>query len=573
MAIIGAGVSGLSCAYFLFKQAEKLNRPMQIDIFERKHSYGGNADTVVVNLGQAIDATGHAQPYHRWADLGVNDVNLATYDKLAEIMIDIGYLDKERMDMKHMRPLQDTTSYFNVSGSLAIADDAEMRAGVSDPRFSLGNADDKLLAPLVKVVHQSALDRLPFVTPSYTVAHFFKECIARPEAMLSAAIKSLGIKIDLHDKALPKRLEKVRDEIYYPRIAAMYFTDDRGPGTMPLQSPFQYYQLQEGSKDKAIKPDRRYFAQGAQKWLEELAGWLQQKSSDLVTINIYRNADVRLHVTENQVTVKRPGVMNQSYPLCVLANHADDAKTMLTFAENMQAWHHQITDALARVRYTHTYAVCHTDARKLPQNTAIWRTYNVLQRSAGETSFPYRMTYVENLHQNDAFNPDYAGRPGLPMFLTSMVKSLDEIPESAMLDRVSSAHGIAPEMFQALPKATQRHLQGETMLGGYRSEQAAIPPHLAGKALTSFKHNVLDAHCIAAQELILKYNMQVAITIGQKKQPPCALLFGGGWTNGAGLQEQCIIQSEAIAGWILPGLRDTVSQEEAADPAACATTA
>lgn len=66
--------------------------------------------------------------------------------------------------------------------------------------------------------------------PRYTVDDFFDSCIATPAEMLAAAADHLKITIDWQDPALPARLERIRRTIYYPRISAMYFADDRGPG-------------------------------------------------------------------------------------------------------------------------------------------------------------------------------------------------------------------------------------------------------------------------------------------------------------------------------------------------------
>ncbi|RFA29256.1 hypothetical protein CAI21_10880 [Alkalilimnicola ehrlichii] len=82
IAIIGAGISGLSTAYYLMQRAHAHGTPLEIQLFERKQHLGGNADTVVVNLGQRYGANGPEGAYLRWADLGVNDVNLATYHRL-----------------------------------------------------------------------------------------------------------------------------------------------------------------------------------------------------------------------------------------------------------------------------------------------------------------------------------------------------------------------------------------------------------------------------------------------------------------------------------------------------------
>ena len=130
---------------------------------------------------------------------------------------------------------------------------------------------------------------------------------------------------------------------------------------------------------------------------------------------------------------------------------------------------------------------------------------------------------------------------------------------------------IDPVMLAALPRATQRQLRGEAVQSGYRAPLEAVHAKYAGKAWTVFKHNVLNAACIAAQASIDSCNQAVGAHLGLGVQPECALLFGGGWTRGAGLQEQCIDQSERIAAWVLPALRARVTSAPAAG--AHATTA
>jgi predicted NAD/FAD-dependent oxidoreductase len=561
VAIIGGGISGLSSAYYLLKHARPGDRPLQVDIYERKATLGGNADTVVVDLGNYVDGQGLPHAYLRWADLGVNDVNLATYVMLKKVMQEIGYLDK-------MKPLQDTTCYFNGDGSLTLTDDELLRNGVTNPRFSLASADDGKLAPLIKVVHQSALDMLGSINPQYTVGHFFNACVAQPVRMLGKAAAHLQIKIDWDDPKLPERLAQVRDEIYYPRIAAMYFTDERGPAYLPLQSPFEYYRLQEGAGSTV--PDRRYFEHGAQKWLEALADYLQKHSNEHVTINVHTNADVRVHVQHDRVVVLGESHPPSHFDLCILATHADDTLKLLSYERDVANWGTLIAAILSRVSYTRSYAVCHTWGGKLPDNIDVWRTYNVLQREPTDASFPYRMTYVENLHQNDPVNPQYS-RAGLPLFLTSLVKSLDEIPAESMLDRVRDTTRMDPGMLAALPRATQRQLQGEPLRTGYRANHDLPHPKLADKAWTVFKHNVLNAECIAAQAEISNYNQAIAKELGAGRRPACALMFGGGWTHGAGLQEQCLQQSDQIARWIAPALRGEVSPGAALETDAAST--
>lgn len=543
VAVIGGGVSGLSMAYYLLEQQQPGDRPVEVDIYERKSTLGGNADTVVVDLGDYIDPQGGRTAYLRWADLGVNDVNLATYVELKNVLGTIGYLD-------NLKPLQDTECYFNHDGSLSMTDDSALRGGVSNPAFDLFYVDGGRLNKLVKVVHRTAFDRLDQgVKPQYTVGDFFEDCLADPKGTLGAAAEELDIRIDWNDPELPARVCKVRDAIYYPRISAMYFTDERGPDTLPLQSPFAYYQLQEG---KNQPPDRRYFAHGAQKWLEALADYVERNSTAQVSVRIHRDTPATVEIQPGRVAVTPRGAAAVPYDLCMLATHADDTLALLNFGAPLRDESSRIAGILSKVHYTTGYAVCHTHAGVMPKNQNVWRTYNVLQRDGGDTVFPYRMSYVGNLHQNDPANPDYA-QAGLPLFLISMVSSLNEIPVQSMLDRVQDTSRIGPAMLAALPQATQRQLQGEPLRTN--ASLARVHPDLADKAWTVFKHNVLDVSCIEAQDAIDAFNQEVAGQIAAGAAPACPLLFGGGWTIGAGLHEQCLLQSAQLAQALIPALR------------------
>ncbi len=74
---------------------------------------------------------------------------------------------------------------------------------------------------------------------------------------------------------------------------------------------------------------------------------------------------------------------------------------------------------------------------------------------------------------------------------------------------------------------------------------------LEAKAWTLFKHNVLDANCLEAQAEIERYNQTNARRRFEGHQEGCPLLFAGGWTRGAGLQEQCLEQSAHLVALLL----------------------
>jgi hypothetical protein len=560
IAIVGGGVSGLSAAYYLQQHALQSGQALDITVYERKPQFGGNADTVVVELGQWQNGQGApVKPFIRWADLGVNDVNLATYVKLEALMKDIGYL-------RYMKPLQDTCSYFKADGSQYLTDDAALFDGVSDPRFNLVSADHGQLNPLVTVVHQHAIDLVappaggpPPVPVGYSVARYFADCIANPEGQLAATASQLNIHIDWGDPAIPGRIERIRDEIYFPRISAMYFTDDQtGPGGMPLQSPFQYYRVQEGG----VKPDRRYFEYGAQHWLQCLARTMEERSTAKVKVRHHMGTPVHVGVTPGGAVVTPVGQKAVHVDLVLMALHADDALKALRFdgipADTVQA----IEQTLGQVRYTRSHGVCHTDERLLPPNRNIWRTYNVQVYPLSQQAQPYRMSYVENFHQNDPLNPPL-DHIGLPMFFTSLVPDLRQVRANAVLPRLQG-EAVPQHLRQALPHLARTHgmdlakaagdphaLDDDAALApahpatGYTHELSELPSEHAGKAWALFKHNVLDIACIEAQARMLKINQDNA------KAPLMPVFFGGGWTRGAGLHEQCLEQSQWLTRWAL----------------------
>lgn len=532
VAIIGGGVSGLSLAYYLQKFGSEATRQIEVTIFERKASLGGNAETVWVDLGVRRYPGKPDTPYRRWADLGVNDINLATYHRLRAILSEIGELER-------MKPLENTTSYFSRDGSIGLTDDRDLFRGVSDPAHELSKVDGGRLALLIPVVHQSAIALVEErrITPRYTVDDFFDACIAAPAEMLTAAAERLRVPIDWQDPELPARLERIRQTIYYPRISAMYFADDRGPGGMPLQAPFEYYRIQEGGSP----PDRRYFEHGAQHWLEALAAHLVNPLTPGPQVKILRGIDVQANLSTQGVTLteRAPGEHRWEADLLIMATHAEDALPLLTFGDGLSETQRELQHILGKVRYTRSFSVCHTAAARLPPDRNLWRTYNIEVRNREDTFFPYRIDYVANRHQNDAENPCY-DRAGLPQYFVSLVDDLNRIPRSEMLERNSSPLDAPAALAGAAP--------GES---GYRDRLPPMDAALEAKAWTLFKHNVLDADCLEAQAEIERYNQITARRHFEGHQDSCSLLFAGGWTRGAGLQEQCLEQSAHLVALLL----------------------
>ena len=156
-----------------------------------------------------------------------------------------------------------------------------------------------------------------------------------------------------------------------------------------------------------------------------------------------------------------------------------------------------------------------------------------------------------NLHQNDHNTPAY-DHAGLPLYFVSLVDHLQDIPQDAMLNRVTTAEALPAEIRDILPQATLQRMENTALDSGYTSQLEHAPQGIENKAWTMFKHNVLDANCMQAQNDLQNYHVELGKMIAAGQLPACRLLFAGGWTHGAGLHEQCLQQSQQISQWLVP---------------------
>lgn len=364
IAILGGGVSGLATAYELKKL---FGVACTVDVFERSKRAGGNCLTA--NMPFEAGAA-------RFADLGVNDFNHATYTNVVEALdaLGVGYED-----------LEDTASYFKPDGSLIYTIDGDygtkMPAALEDAyRFFQAEAPKDYLAG-------RSLD--------YTIADYLREP------------KYQALSQDLGPLCI------------FPRVAAMYFCDDGGPEKMPFAAVMHYYVLQEGIGRE--KPPRKYWVKGTSGpdgWIDRLA-----KASG-ATIATSANRHFSPEDTGWGCLVQT--LQHRHYDALVMACHASDALDALPadYDANVRAM-------LGRFRYTSSVAYAHTWPGVLPPNRLAWRTYNVAIRAPGSGYAGYSMTYVENRHQNDAKSAT-RNRYGLAEYFTTL-NPITPIPEQYIL--------------------------------------------------------------------------------------------------------------------------------------------
>ena len=270
----------------------------------------------------------------------------------------------------------------------------------------------------------------------------------------------------------------------YPRINGMYFAHDSTPETMPIRGVMHYYSFQEGFGGEP--PKRMYFANGSGSWIAALA----QHAQDF-GVEIRLNTSVHVGAENGGVFVFFEDGASEFYDACVMACHATTCLRVLRMGVKQQ-----VLNVLSEFSYTDSVSIAHTYAPVLPPDKNAWRTYNILIHDQFEQLRPYTITYVCNLHQNDGANPQY-DRFENPYFFLSLNPPAP-IPDRCVL-KTPATHG-----------------------------KPAQP------VIARFPHNILSLSTLAAQP-------KIADIQGENR-----LYFCGGWTLGAGLQEECLHSAEIV---------------------------
>ncbi len=375
--IVGAGVAGLSTAYYLRKM---LGSDVSIIVLDKNTRVGGNANSLNVMLNNGDN---------RFVDMGVNDFNDATYVNLLALWKEIGINFSD-----YASPLINSEMYTSQNGSDAYFEDiyggfhAVGKVNLQD--IATGNANFQ--AALWKWYQPYQDDEA--AAPDISVGEF----LALPQY-------AGQFPPDFINKNL------------YPRINGMYFTTENAPlGTpipsqMPLWMVAHYYVLQEGWGQSAPKGSdtwsRQYFIGGATRWLEYLAQVIQRMGvklmMDMDDINVTHNS------SGQGWQVNAGGYPLINCDILISGLHADDTYSMINGAAQSQD---PMIQALTNFTSAQCEVVAHQDWSQFPPQPKppYFMTYNIHvydydTLAPGDTTAsiyrPYTITYVCNFHQND----------------------------------------------------------------------------------------------------------------------------------------------------------------------------
>jgi hypothetical protein len=389
IAIVGAGVSGLSLAYYLHKHSKE---NIEIVVYEQADRVGGNALTQELNLSPL------GRP-NTWVDMGVNDFNINTYKAMLELWEEIGLPQND-----YVGTLVNEASFFYYGAT---------------PEDTYGFKIDNNGAISVHNLDSDTQDKIQKGFQDFE--KFLKEWYTENDNNPSAFKITVEHFIDKYFTEI--KYQPFVKLALLPRINAMFFTYEESPVgrppvlDMPMWLVSHYYILQEGlasdlDRDRPDKDkERKFFNQGSQKWLEFLAKKLTQE------------CQINIHLGIDGIKVCRHGLGALVYynyeefsyydkvVFCTPAYQVERITDSLTFTSS------ELLQKTKEFRYVPCVVYANYDSSQVPPLSDFISAYNVgiydyhnyalnsdrvARPDKGKVDGmfkPYHMTYSANKHQ------------------------------------------------------------------------------------------------------------------------------------------------------------------------------
>lgn len=334
IAVIGAGIAGLGCAYALQRAVPG---QIRITVYEAAGRLGGHANTVDVTL----DGTTHP------VDTGFLVFNERTYPNLVRLFRDLRV------------PTAASDMSFSVSLPLAGGRRLEWAGSNLDTVFA---------------------QRRNLLSPSFwrmlrDILRFNRQATRVAEGREDAGGLALGAFLDRHGYSEP-----FRRWYLLPMAAAIWSCPMQTMLAYPCSS-FVRFCHNHGLLQIENRPQWYTVAGGSREYVRRIAATLDDIRLDEPVHAVAR------HTAGGSVIVdSRAG--RERYDQVVLACHSDQSLRLLVDADRAER------ALLADLRYQPNRAVLHTDTRLMPVSRKAWSAWNYLAEAADAPSVS--VTYLLN---------------------------------------------------------------------------------------------------------------------------------------------------------------------------------
>ncbi len=392
VAIIGSGVSGLTCAHYLAKLHE-------VTIFEANDYIGGHVNTIDVSLQQGKKSK---RPFvkdklieNSAIDTGFIVFNERTYPNFFRLLHDL-QVPFQATDMSFS--VKNTARNFEYNGH-TLNTLLSQRKNVLSPKF-----------------WRFLKDILQFNKHIQQLRKDFEAARIAGQDVSQYTEQTLG------DYLAGKRYGKLfTDNYLLPMVSAIWSTSLEEVQDFPLVFFAQFFD-NHGLLDVVNRPQ----------WFT-IKGGSKQYVNKLIPRFIKASGTVRINTPVQSVTrqddkvaiVIKTGADEQSmvFDEVVFACHADTALRLLKDANSVES------EVLSHFRFTSNTAVLHTDTRVLPKKSLAWASWNYLIEESSdqksETAAKPVLTYHMNILQRLTKQHNYLVTLNHKIDEAQVIKSID----------------------------------------------------------------------------------------------------------------------------------------------------
>ena len=399
IAIIGSGVSGLTCAHYLAAQFD-------VTVFEASDYIGGHVNTIDVTLQDGKKSKSNKIEKSA-IDTGFIVFNERTYPNFFRLLHEL-QVPFQATDMSFS--VKNTARHFEYNGH-TLNTLLSQRKNLLNPKF-WGFINDIL--QFNKQVRQLRQDYDKAREQGQDIAVFTKQ--------------TLGEYLDTK-----KYGDLFTDNYLLPMVSAIWSTSLRDVQDFPLVFFAQFFD-NHGLLDVVNRPQWFTIKGGSKQYVNKLVKRFV-KAGGSVRVNSPVQSVIR---EDNQVTLKVIDMTNDKtqalvFDEVIFACHADTALKILQDANPTEQ------EVLSHFTFTDNTAVLHTDSAVLPKKPLAWASWNYLlddkntiknDKDQPQTAIKPVLTYHMNILQRLTKQHNY------------LVTLNHEVDESQVIKRIDYSHPV-----------------------------------------------------------------------------------------------------------------------------------